>query len=193
MENSGAMKKYYFGEEIMKKILLFTVILFVSSFLFAENAVITLKNGKTISGKVVKIEAAQLGSKSLAETTTISAAQGVNELMLKFADIKEIVFKSSDDVSCFEDGRFVPVRKFCSMKALYHIVPKVKSESKEPIEIEDNKVFFIHIEGEKSPVAAFFYKIQVSNEGNESKKDYPDLEREVLELSKNNIKKIVFK
>ncbi|MBR6422622.1 hypothetical protein IKS86_07925 [bacterium] len=177
----------------MKKIFLFTAILLVSSFLFAENATITLKNGKTISGKVVKIEAAQIDSKSLAETTTISAAQGVNELMLKFADIKEINFKSSDDVSCFEDGRFVPVRKFCSMKALYHIVPKVKSESKEPIEIEDNKVFFIHIEGEKSPVAAFFYKIQVSNEGNESKKDYPDLEREVLELSKNNIKKIVFK
>lgn len=177
----------------MKKIFLFTVILLVSSFLFAENATITLKNGKTISGKIVKIEAAQLDSKSLSETTTISAAQGVNELMLKFADIKEIVFKSSDDVSCFEDGRFVPVRKYCSMKALYHIVPKVKSESKEPIEIEDNKVFFIHIEGEKSPVAAFFYKIQVSNEGNESKKDYPDLEREVLELSKNNIKKIVFK
>ena len=177
----------------MKKIFLFTVILLVSSFLFAENATITLKNGKTISGKVLKIEAAQLDSKSLSETTTISAALGVNELMLKFADIKEIVFKSSDDVSCFEDGRFVPVRKYCSMKALYHIVPKVKSESKEPIEIEDNKVFFIHIEGEKSPVAAFFYKIQVSNEGNESKKDYPDLEREVLELSKNNIKKIVFK
>ncbi len=177
----------------MKKIFLFTVILLVSSFLFAENATITLKNGKTISGKVLKIEAAQLDSKSLSETTTISAAQGVNELMLKFADIKEIVFKSSDDVSCFEDGRFVPVRKYCSMKALYHIVPKVKSESKKPIEIEDNKVFFIHIEGEKSPVAAFFYKIQVSNEGNESKKDYPDLEREVLELSKNNIKKIVFK
>ncbi len=177
----------------MKKILLFTVILLVSSFLFAENATITLKNGKTISGKVVKIEAAQLGSKSLSETTTISAAQGVNELMLKFADIKEINFKSSDDVSCFEDGRFVPVRKFCSMKALYHIVPKVKGESKEPVEIEDNRVFFIHIEGEKSPVAAFFYKIQVSNEGNESKKDYPDLEREVLDLSKNNIKKIVFK
>lgn len=177
----------------MKKIFLFTVILLVSSFLFAENATITLKNGKTISGKVLKIEAAQLDSKSLSETTTISAAQGVNELMLKFADIKEIVFKSSDDVSCFEDGRFVPVRKYCSMKALYHIVPKVKSESKEPIEIEDNKVFFIHIEGEKSLVAAFFYKIQVSNEGNESKKDYPDLEKEVLELSKNNIKKIVFK
>ena len=177
----------------MKKIFLFTVILLVSSFLFAENATITLKNGKTISGKVLKIEAAQLDSKSLSETTTISAAQGVNELMLKFADIKEIVFKSSDDVSCFEDGRFVPVRKFCSMKALYHIVPKVKGENKEPVEIEDNRVFFIYIEGEKTPVAAFFYKIQVSNEGNESKKDYPDLEREVLELSKNNVKKIVFK
>ncbi len=177
----------------MKKFFMFFAVLFVSSLLFAENVTITLKNGKTVSGKIVKIEAAQIGSKSLTETTTISAAQGVNELMLKFSDIKEIDFKSSDDVSCFEDGRFVPVRKFCSMKALYHIVPKVKGESKEPVEIEDNRVFFIHIEGEKSPVTAFFYKIQVSNEGNESKKDYPDLEREVLELSKNNIKKIVFK
>ena len=177
----------------MKKFFMFFAVLFVSSLLFAENVTITLKNGKTVSGKIVKIEAAQIGSKSLTETTTISAAQGVNELMLKFTDIKEIDFKSSDDVSCFEDGRFVPVRKFCSMKALYHIVPKVKGESKEPVEIEDNRVFFIHIEGEKSPVTAFFYKIQVSNEGNESKKDYPDLEREVLELSKNNIKKMVFK
>lgn len=177
----------------MKKFFMFFAVLFVSSLLFAENVTITLKNGKTVSGKIVKIEAAQIGSKSLAETTTISAAQGVNELMLKFSDIKEIEFKSSDDVSCFEDGRFVPVRKFCSMKALYHIVPKVKGESKEPVEIEDNRVFFIHIEGEKSPVTAFFYKIQVSNEGNESKKDYPDLEKEVLELSKNNVKKIVFK
>lgn len=177
----------------MKKIFLFLTVLLVSSLVFAQNATITLKTGKTISGKIVKIESAPLNSKSLSETTTIMAAQGVNELMLKFADIKEINFKSSDDVSCFEDGRFVPVRKFCSMKSLYQIVPKVKGESKEAIEIEDDRVFFIHIEGEKSSVTAFFYKIQVSNEGNESKKDYPDLEREVLELSKNNIKKIVFK
>ena len=113
-------------------------------------------------------------------------------ILLDSADIKEINFKSSDDVSCFEDGRFVPVRKFCSMKSLYQIVPKVKGENKEAIEIEDDKVFFFHIEGEKTPVAAFFYKIQVSNEGNESKKDYPDLEREVLSFSKNGIKKIVF-
>ena len=177
----------------MKKIFLFFAVILAASLVFAQNATITLKNGKKISGKIVKIEAAQLSNtKSLVETTTVAAAQGVNELMLKFADIKEINFKSSDDVSCFEDGRFVPVRKFCSMKALYHIVPKVKGESKEPVEIEDDKVFFFHIEGEKTPVAAFFYKIQVSNEGNESKKDYPDLEREVLSLSKNNIKKIVF-
>ena len=177
----------------MQKIFLFLAVMLVSSLIFAQNATITLKNGKKISGKIVKIEAAQLSNtKSLAETSTISAAQGVNELMLKFADIKEINFKSSDDVSCFEDGRFVPVRKFCSMKSLYTIVPKVKGESKEAIEIEDDKVFFFHIEGEKSPVAAFFYKIQVSNEGNESKKDYPDLEREVLSLSKNGVKKIVF-
>ena len=177
----------------MKKFFMFFAILFVSSLLFAGNAVITLKNGKTISGKITKIEAAQLNSKSMSETTTVSAAQGVNELMLKFDDIKEINFKSSDDVSWFEDGRFVPVRKFCSMKTLYHIVPKVKGGSKEPVEIEDNRVFFIHIEGEKSPVTAFFYKIQVSNEGNEEKKDYPDLEREVLALSKSAVKKIVFK
>ena len=171
----------------MKKIFLFLTVLLVSSLVFAQNATITLKTGKTISGKIVKIESAPLNSKSLSETTTIMAAQGVNELMLKFADVK-----SSDDVSCFEDGRFVPVRKFCSMKSLYQIVPKVKGESKEAIEIEDDKVFFFHIEGEKTPVAAFFYKIQVSNEGNESKKDYPDLEREVLSLSKNGVKKIVF-
>ena len=176
----------------MKKIFLFLTVLLVSSLLFAENATITLKNGKKISGKIVKIEAAPLNSRSMIETKTISAAQGVNELMLKFADIKEIEFKSSDDVSCFEDGRFVPVRKFCSMKSLYHIVPKVNVESKDPVEIEDDKVFFFHIEGEKTPVAAFFYKIQVSNEGNETKKDYPDLEREVLSLSRNGIKKIVF-
>ena len=176
----------------MKKMILLISILFLFAFLSAENAVITLKNGKTVSGKIVKIEAAQFGSKSLSETKTIAGAQGVNELMLKFSDIKEIEFKSSDDVSCFEDGRFVPVRKFCSIKALYHIVPKVKSESKDPIEIEDNRVFFIQIEGEKSPVSAFFYKIQVSNEGNEAKKDYPDLEREVVALNKNGIKKIVF-
>ena len=176
----------------MKKIFLFLLVMLTASLVFAQNATITLKNGRKISGKIVKIEAAQPGSKSLIETTTISGAQGVNELMLKFADIKEIDFKSSDDVSCFEDGRFVPVRKFCSMKALYHIIPKVKGESKEAIEIEDDKVFFFHIEGEKTPVTAFFYKIQVSNEGNESKKDYPDLEREILSLSRNGIKKIVF-
>ena len=176
----------------MKKVFLFFAVLLVSSLVFAQNATITLKTGKTISGKIVKIEAAPLNSKSLSEATTVMAAQGVNELMLKFADIKEINFKSSDDVSCFEDGRFVPVRKFCSMKSVYQIVPKVKGESKEAIEIEDDKVFFFHIEGEKTPVAAFFYKIQVSNEGNESKQDYPDLEREVLSLSKNGVKKIVF-
>lgn len=176
----------------MKKFFMFLLIFLSVSMLFAQNVTVTLKNGKTISGKITKIESAQLGGKSIVEATSVLSAQGVNELMILFKDVKEIDFKSSDDVSCYDDSRFVPVRKVCTMKSLYHVTLKTPGESKEPIEVVDDKVFFFHIEGQKAPVPAFFYKIMVTNEGNEAKKDYPDLEREVLELSKNGIKKISF-
>ncbi|MBO4441442.1 hypothetical protein J5834_04915 [bacterium] len=160
----------------------------------AVSVSVTLKNGKSVNGKLVKIEAAQLSSQnSLSEATTLNAAQGIKDLMLMISDIKEIVFVSSDDMSCFDDGRFVPVRKFCSMKSLYRVVLKKPAEGKEPVEVTDDRVFFFHITGEKSPIPGFFYKVQVSNEGREDKTDYPDLEREVLNLVKNGIKKITFK
>lgn len=167
----------------------FLVIVFSFS-MFAQKATFILKNGKSVSGKITKIETGELGGKNLSEVSSVNAAQGTNELLLQIKDIKEIVFKSHDDVSCFEDGRFVPLRKFCSMKTIYHAVMKTPSQIKEPIELTDNRVFFFHIEGVKTPLTVFFYNIQVSTEGREEKVDYPDLEREVMDFSKNGVKKI---
>lgn len=176
----------------MKKIIVILSVIFLSFTVFAQKATITMKNGKVVKGKVLKIEAGTIDGKNLSEASSLNAAQGTNELMLQIKDVKEIVFKSHDDVSCFEDGRFVPVRKFCSMKTLYNVALKTPSEDKNPIELTDDRVFFFHIEGVKEPVTVFFYKIQVSSEKREEKVDYPDLEREVLNFNKNGVKKIVF-
>jgi hypothetical protein len=176
----------------MKKLIVMFFIVFAVSFVFADKVSIHLKSGKSVNGKMVKIEAGSIDGKNLTETTSINAAQGMNELLIQISDIKEIVFKSGDDVSCFEDGRFIPLRKFCSMKSIYYITLKKPSKSKEPIEITDDRVFFFHVQGTKEPVKAAFYKIQVSSEGREDKVDYPDLEREVLSYKKNGIKKIKF-
>lgn len=168
----------------------FVLVLFQT--VFADKISISLKNGKTSAGTVTKIEAGSIDGKGGVEVTAINAAQGVNEILVQIKDIKEIVFKSSDDVSCFEDGRFVPVRKYCSMKSIYHIVLKTPSKDKTPIEISDDRMFTFHIEGAKEPVKGVFYKVLVTSEGREDKVDYPDLEREVMEFSRNNIKKISF-
>jgi len=176
----------------MKKLIVLLFIVFTVSVVSADKVSINLKSGKSVNGKLMKIEAGTIDGKNLAETVSINAAQGVNELLIQISDIKEIVFKSCDDVSCFEDGRFAPLRKFCSMKSLYYITLKKPGKSKEPIEITDDRVFFFHVQGAKEPVKAAFYKIQVSSEGRENKVDYPDLEREVLNYKKNGIKKIKF-
>ncbi|HSW60944.1 MAG TPA: hypothetical protein VLJ60_09105 [bacterium] len=176
----------------MKRFLVILSVLLFSTVLFAQKASFVMKNGKTVSGKITKVEAGTVDSKNLSETSSLNAAQGTNELMIQISDIKEIVFKNHDDVSCFEDGRFVPVRKFCSMKTLYYIIPKTPSKDKNPIELTDDRVLFFHVEGQKEPVTLFFYKIQVSSEGREDKVDYPDLEREVMNFNKNGVKKITF-
>jgi len=177
-------------EAVMKRFSAVLLIALFSFTLFAQKASIAMKNGKNISGKITKIEAGEPGGKSLSEVSSINAAQGTNELMIQIRDIKEIVFKSHDDVSCFEDGRFVPLRKFCSMKSIYHAVLKTPSKEKVPVEITDDRMFLFHIEGVSEPVMIFFYKIQASSEGREDKVDYPDLEREVMTLNKNGVKKI---
>jgi hypothetical protein len=176
----------------MKRSILILSILMLTAALSAQKASFVMKAGKAVGGKITKIEAGTLDGKNLSETSSIGAAQGTNELMIQISDIKEIVFKSHDDVSCFEDGRFVPVRKFCSMKALYHAVLKTPSKDKNPVELTDDRIFFFHIEGQKEPITVFFYKIQVSSEGREDKVDYPDLEREVMNFNKNGVKKITF-
>lgn len=176
----------------MKRILVAVFVLLLCQVVFADKVSVLLKNGKNISGKVTKIEAGSIDGKNIVEVSSINAAQGVNEILIQIKDIKEVVFKSSDDVSCFEDGRFVPVRKYCSMKAVYHVILKTPSKDKTPIEISDERMFIFHIEGEKEPVKVGFYKILVSNEGREDKVDYPDLEREVITFNKSNIKKLSF-
>lgn len=176
----------------MKRIIAaFFVLLFVQ-FVFADKVSVLLKNGKSVSGTVTKIEAGSIDGKNIVEVSSINAAQGVNEILVQIKDVKEIVFKSSDDVSCFEDGRFVPIRKYCSMKSVYHVILKTPSKDKTPIEISDERMFIFHVEGAKEPIKVGFYKVLVSNESREDKVDYPDLEREVMEFSRNNIKKLSF-
>lgn len=176
----------------MKKVISIMFILLINSFLFADKATFVLKNGKTVAGNIVKIEAGVIDSKDLSEVSSINAAQGTNELLLQVKDVKEIVFKSVDDVSCFEDGRFIPIRKFCSMRAVYHVILKTPLKEKAPIELSDDRIFFFHVEGQKEPLIIFFSKIQASSQGREDKVDYPDLEREVMSFNKNGIKKITF-
>ncbi|HNW82767.1 MAG TPA: hypothetical protein PKG52_07745 [bacterium] len=176
----------------MKRIFAAFFVLLFFQFVFADKVSVLLKNGKSVSGTVTKVEAGSIDGKNVVEVSSINAAQGVNEILVQIKDIKEIIFKSSDDVSCFEDGRFVPVRKYCSMKSVYHVILKTPSKEKTPIEISDERMFIFHIEGAKEPVKVGFYKVLVSNENREDKVDYPDLEREVMEFSRNNIKKLSF-
>lgn len=176
----------------MKKIVvIFFVFLMVQS-VFAQKITASFKNGKTVSGNITKIEAGGIDGKNVVEITSMNAAQGVNELLVQIKDIKEIVLKSSDDVSCFEDGRFVPIRKYCSMKSLYYVILKTPLKDKTPVEISDERIFIFHVEGVAEPIKVGFYKILMSSEGRETKVDYPDLEREVMEFNKKGIKKLSF-
>ncbi len=177
----------------MKKIFFLIAVVFCFQMISAQNAVFTMKNGKTVSGKITKIEAGEFHGKSFTETTSINGFRGTSDLSFQFKDIREIVFKSSDDVSCFEDGRFVPLRKFCNMRAEYVLILKDPGGNKAPVELSDNRLFIFHIEGRKEPLRLFFSRIQVSNEGREKDTDYPDLEREVLNHRNNGVRKITFK
>jgi hypothetical protein len=177
----------------MKKGIILVAMLFFINTVFAQSAVFTMKDGKKISGKITKIEAAEFNGKSSSETSSINGFRGTSDLNFQFKDLKEINFKSSQDVSCFEDGRFAPLRKFCNMRQEYFLVLKDPGENKDPVELSDNRIFIFHIEGEKEPLKVFFSRIQVSSEGREDKVDYPDLEREVLNFRNKGVKKITFK
>jgi len=177
----------------MKKLIIFLASVLLFQVISAQSAVFIMNNGKKITGKITKIEAGEFDGKSLFEANAIAGFRGTSDLNFQISDIKEINLKKTEDVSCFEDGRFVPLRKFCSMRMEYTLVLKNPGENKDPVELSDNRLFIFHIEGEKEPLKIFFSRIQVSNEGKEDKTDYPDLEREVVKYRNNGVKKITFK
>jgi len=161
--------------------------------IFAQKVTFVMKNGKKVKGEIEKIEVSDADGLNKMDDTMINAASGVNELRLKIRDIKQITFKSSDDVSCYEDSRFAPIRKICTMKAKYYIAMKKKGKKKEKIEVSDDRLFYFYLKGKKEPVKLFLYKIKVTNKDREDKVSYPDLEREVLKHNKDGVKKIIFK
>lgn len=173
----------------------FTLFLVLAFFmpLFAQKVTFVMKNGKKVSGEIEKIEVSDADGLNKMDDTMLNAASGVNELRLKIREIKQITFKSSDDVSCYEDSRFAPIRKICTMKAKYMIKMKKKDKKNKKIEVTDDRLFYFHLKGKKEPVKFFLYKIKVTNKGREDKASYPDLEREVLKHNKNSVKKIIFK
>ena len=176
----------------MRFFLLGILLMTLSLPVYADKVTLLLKSGKKVKGEIVKIEVSAANGANKMETTTINAAQGVNELMLKLRDIKQISFKSADDVSCYEDSRFAPIRKTCTMKSLYYVTLKKKPKSKEKIEITDNRIFYFHLKGKKEPINFFLYKIKITNEGREKETTYSVLEQEVLKHRKDGVKKIIF-
>ena len=177
----------------MKKF--FTIFLVLVFFMpvFAQKVTLFMKNGKKICGEIEKIEVSDADGLNKMDETMINAASGVNELRLKIREIKDITFKSSDDVSCYDDSRFAPVRKICTMKAKYMITMKKKDKKVKNIEVTDDRLFYFYLKGKKEPVKFFLYKIKVTNKDREDKVSYPDLEREVLRHNKEGVKKVTFK
>jgi hypothetical protein len=160
---------------------------------FADKVTLIMKHGKKVSGEIEKIEVSDADGLNKMDTTTINAASGTSEMLLKISEIKSIDFKSSDDVSCYEDSRFAPTRKVCTMKAKYFIQMKKPEKKKEKVEVTDDRMFYFYIKGVKEPVKFFLYKIKVTNKGREDKISYPELEREVLKHNKEGVKNILFK
>lgn len=174
----------------MQKIIIYLTLILVFSFLGARNVVITMKDGKTIKGHLEKITVSEDDGSS--ETGFLIAQQGQSELRFPIKKIKEITFKSKDDISCFKDSRYAPTRKFCSMKSNFILKP-VEKMSGPCIELIDDRKIEFHISGREKPVTAYFYTISRHNGGREKDVSYPELTKEVREISKKNIKKMYFK
>jgi hypothetical protein len=174
----------------MKKFI-FIMLLFSISLLFAQQVTIKLKNGKTIVDDITKIEASNYDGTFKMETSYMTLASGTSELRTQIKDIKSIKFVKSGDVSCFEDSRFAPIRKYCTIKSQY-IVTLRKKKKKKKIEVIDNRKFFITLKKSKKTLSFFLHKIKVSNE-KQPKKTYNDLTQQVLNFSKDGIDEILFK
>lgn len=168
------------------------IVFFITS-IFGQKATFHLRNGQNFTSKILSIQSTDEQGNDKMKALSITAAQGIKELRLTFDKIKSITLKSSGDISCFEDSRFSPIRKFCTKKYTYLIKLKKKSKSKKPLEIVDDRWFIFTLNNKMDPLKLFFYKIKLSNEGKEKKIGYKDLEKKIREIEKTGVKKIIFK
>ena len=175
----------------MKGFTLF-VALFGTLFLCAQEATVTLVNGKTVKGKILKIEAEKYNGTARETATDISVVQGNSEYMLSFEKIASLKLVSTDDMSCYEDSDFKPTREFCSRKLIYEVRLKNPDKNKQKIEIVDERKFIFSFGDKTPPVVSFFYKITASDEGKEAETNLKELESRVKDFQQNGIKTITF-
>lgn len=178
----------------MKKLVTLLMVVLFGNLLFAGSATITFLNGKKAKGKIVKVEAGEVGAEYKGTAYALTVAEGTTELRIAIEEIKNIQLKSQADVSCFEDGTMTPTRKFCTARSTYNATLQQKKgkKGKRIAEVVDERMFYFYFEGKKEPVQVIFAKIKVSNVGKEGKVGYPDLEQKVLKMQKAGVKKIIF-
>ncbi len=165
---------------------------FFFSYLSAQEATITLVNGKTIKAKIAKIEAEKYNGTGRETVREISVVQGSSEYLLSFDKIASMRLVETDDMSCFEDSNYKPTREFCTRKLVYEVKLKTTDKNKQKIEIVDDRKFIFSFAEKVEPVSTFFYKITASDEGKEAEINLKDLESRVKEAQQNGIKTIIF-
>jgi len=176
----------------MKQAVFWGMVMGIAS-LFAQETTITLVNGKTIKGRIVKIEAEKYNGTGREPTSEISVVQGNSEYFLSFEKIASLRLVSTDDMSCYEDSGFKPTREFCSRKVFYEVTLKTPDKkNKQKIEIIDERKFIFTLADTAEPVVSFFYKIMASDEGKEAEMSLKDLEKRVKDLQQNGIRTITF-
>ncbi|MCK5808516.1 hypothetical protein KAH37_06000 [bacterium] len=178
----------------MKKLVTLLMVVLFGNLLFAGSATIIFLNGKKVKGKIVKVEAGEVGAEYKGTAYALTVAEGTAELRIPLEEIKVVQLKSQADVSCFEDGTMTPIRKFCTARSTYNATLQQKKgkKGKRIAEVVDERMFYFYFEGKKEPVQVIFAKIKVSNAGKEGSVGYPDLEQKVLKMQKAGVKKIIF-
>ncbi len=168
------------------------LVFFVVVSLAAQEATITLVNGKTIKAKIVKIEAEKYNGTGREAVNELAVVQGTSEYMLSFDKIASLRLVETDDMSCYEDSSYKPTREFCTRKLVYEVKLKSPDKNKAKIEIVDDRKFIFSLADKSEPVVTFFYKITASDEGKEAELSLKDLEARVKEYQQNGIKTITF-
>ncbi len=171
---------------------LFTALFLATSTLLGAKATIRTADKTLSKTDVIKIESARYDGTSKKEGSYINVAQGTNEFMLPMKKIKSIELKTPGEISCYEDSSFSPIRTFCTKRNRYEVTLRKPTKSKAPVEVVDDQAFLFTVSGEKDPIKTFFYKIKVSNQGNEGKTSQKQLVEQIEKIEKRAIIKINF-